>query len=330
MPRPTAPYENAVVGFRTLRKTAVPENGEAICNLAAAQDTRRMWLPPDAARKPLCQARCCVAGLGILALLRGIAIAACAAPSSGRTRTAHLLSFAADGIAICGALPALLSGMTGPCVQRRCLGSLLTLLLAAALTDISAGIAIFGPGGAMHSRNPDNAGGRGGVVGSSDKPWSLVATDEGAPASAAFLGIWDCILLASLSLEVALFVSSWQLYRAFREAGAYPPGASGAELPREVSWMELMCEAEDAALISHSMSSACTRSPSCSTATTATGGSRSTSIPSHSSHRACQIVKVPSDMVVVHENDDDGLDCDCTCRSNSCSRAFPKAFGGFI
>jgi len=223
----------------------------------------------------------------ILAFLRGFAIAACAAPSSGRTRTAHLLSFAADGIAICGALPAVLSNMTGPCVQRRCLGSLLTLLVAAALTDISAGIAIFGPSGAIHGSSPDNAGSRGRVVSLSGKPWGLVATDEGAPSSAAFFGIWDCILLASLSLEVALFVSIWQLYRAFREAGAYPPGASGVELPREVSWMELMCEAEDAALITHSMSSACTRSANASLATSATGGSRS-----HSSQRACQIVKV--------------------------------------
>lgn len=301
-----------------------------------------MWLPPDAARRPLCQARCCVAGLVILAFLRGLAIAARAAPSTGRTRTAHLLSFAADGIAICGALPALLSGMTGPCVQRRCLGSLLTLLLAAALTDISASIAIFGPGGAMYNKSPDTGGG-GGAVSVSDKPWGLVATDEGAPASAAFFGIWDCILVASLSLEVALFVSSWQLYRAFREAGAYPPGASGAELPRRVSWMELMCEAEDAALIRDSMSSACSRSQNgssvCSsvrsrpTTTTGTG--------SHENRRACQIVKAPKEVqqlkqfqeqyqqfdlqqeVDVNDDDDDEQDCDCTCQ-RSCNRTFLK------
>merc|ERR1740120_83058 len=87
-----------------------------------------------------------------------------------------------------------------------------------------------------------------------------VATDEGAPASVAFIGVWECILLSSVSLEFALCVSAWQFYRAFREAGIYPPNAPNIRVHKEVSPLEFLCEAEDVALLSDQCN-ACTRNP---------------------------------------------------------------------
>jgi len=198
---------------------------------------------PEAALAPLCRARCCVAALLVLAALRCVALHFYAAPT-GLAWTAHMLSCAADGIATVGAVPALLKVTIGSCLQHRCLGSLLTLLLTATVCDVAAiGIFIVSSGvrGLIQLMGP-------------------IATDEGAPPAVAFIGIWECILVSSISLETALCVAAWQLYRAFREAGKYPPNAA-SNLPREVSALEFLCEAEDVALLSDQCNG-CNRTPS--------------------------------------------------------------------
>jgi len=88
-----------------------------------------------------------------------------------------------------------------------------------------------------------------------------IAMDEGAPAAVAFIGVWECILVASIALEMALCVSAWKFYRVFRETGIYPPNASSVRVYKEVSPLEFLCEAEDVALLSDQCS-ACNRTPS--------------------------------------------------------------------
>lgn len=204
-------------------------------------DWRQMELPEGAAQ-PLCQTRCCIAGLVALAVLRGCAVSVYNSPA-GLAWTAHMLSCSADAIATLGALPVLVTRLIGSCVHHRCLGSLLTLLLTATVCDFGAAVIFLSTaGGIFRLMGP-------------------VATDEGAPASVAFIGVWECILLSSVSLEFALCVSAWQFYRAFREAGIYPPNAPNIRVHKEVSPLEFLCEAEDVALLSDQCN-ACTRHPS--------------------------------------------------------------------
>mmetsp|Transcript_90716 Transcript_90716/g.211044 ORF Transcript_90716/g.211044 Transcript_90716/m.211044 type:complete len:302 (+) Transcript_90716:90-995(+) len=197
---------------------------------------------PDDAAEPLCHARCCIGGLLSLIALRGCAVGVFTSPA-GLAWTAHMLSCAADSIAALGCLPVFVTSAIGSCVHHRCLGSLLTLLLTAVVCDIGAAVIFLSTaGGIFHYVGP-------------------AATDEGAPAALAFAGVWELILLSSVSLEVALCSTAWQFYRAFREAGTYPPNLSGVRVHKEVSPLEFLCEAEDVALLSDQCS-ACNREPS--------------------------------------------------------------------
>merc|ERR1712039_913872 len=86
-----------------------------------------------------------------------------------------------------------------------------------------------------------------------ESTWVLmkpIATEEGAPEAVAFIGVWECLLLSSNMLEAALCLSAWRFYRVFREAGIYPPDVGSARISKEVSPFELVCEAEDVALLS--------------------------------------------------------------------------------
>merc|ERR1712217_151760 len=80
------------------------------------------------------------------------------------------------------------------------------------------------------------------------------------PSSMAFIGVWECILLSSISLQLALCLSAWQFYRVFREAGIYPPNVANVRVHKEVSPLEFLCEAEDVALLSDQCS-ACSAAP---------------------------------------------------------------------
>eukprot|EP00449_Zooxanthella_nutricula_P057033 CAMPEP_0198583028 /NCGR_PEP_ID=MMETSP1462-20131121/126243_1 /TAXON_ID=1333877 /ORGANISM="Brandtodinium nutriculum, Strain RCC3387" /LENGTH=134 /DNA_ID=CAMNT_0044314439 /DNA_START=1 /DNA_END=402 /DNA_ORIENTATION=+ len=108
----------------------------------------------------------------------------------------------------------------------------MTLLLTAVLCDVGAAVIFFSTEGCV---------------------WVLMrplAAEQGAPEAIAFIGVWECILLASNMLEAALAVSSWRFYKAFREAGLYPPRTEGERITKEVAMLELVCEAEDVALLS--------------------------------------------------------------------------------
>mmetsp|Transcript_77039 Transcript_77039/g.160318 ORF Transcript_77039/g.160318 Transcript_77039/m.160318 type:complete len:419 (+) Transcript_77039:36-1292(+) len=186
---------------------------------------------PDSAAQPRWQTRCCLVGLVVLVILRGCAVNIYNSPA-GLAWTAHMLSCSSDSIAIVGATPILFSNSVRACVNHRCLGSLLTLLLTATVCDFGAAIIFLSTaGGVFRLMGP-------------------VATDEGAPKNFAFIGVWECILLASVSLEFALCISTWQFYRSFREAGIYPPNATNRGLYKRVSPLEFLCEAEDVALLS--------------------------------------------------------------------------------
>ena len=85
--------------------------------------------------------------------------------------------------------------------------------------------------------------------------------DEGAPSILGFLGVWECLLLASVSLQSALCISAWTFYRMFRELGLYPPGQRKGRIHAEVSALEFVCEAEDVALLSDQCNGNCQREP---------------------------------------------------------------------
>mmetsp|Transcript_41411 Transcript_41411/g.119200 ORF Transcript_41411/g.119200 Transcript_41411/m.119200 type:complete len:297 (-) Transcript_41411:3-893(-) len=187
---------------------------------------------PKKAEEPLQHAKCCVVGLLVVSTLRGCAIKVYSTPA-GLHWTAHMLSTVADAIGIFGSSPVFANAGLKVCVQNRFLGSLMTLLLTAVLCDLGAAF-IF-------------------VSTASPSMWVLMrpmATEEGAPSAVAFIGVWECILVASNLCQAALCVSVWRFYRALREAGVYPPDATQARVAQEVSPFELVCEAEDVALLS--------------------------------------------------------------------------------
>ncbi|CAK9085221.1 unnamed protein product [Durusdinium trenchii] len=74
--------------------------------------------------------------------------------------------------------------------------------------------------------------------------------DEGAPQALRFMGVWNCLMLSSVSLQTALLVSAWTFYRTYRALGLYPPEPRKGHVHPDVSPFEFVCEAEDVALLS--------------------------------------------------------------------------------
>lgn len=187
---------------------------------------------PDAAKLPMMHAQLSGVGLVVVCCLRVCIMNVYSLPA-GLHWTAHMLSVAADSVSISGAVPVFSRTCMSACVEHRCLGSLMTLLVTAVLCDAGAS-AIF-----LSTAGSDT--------------WRLmqaVATEEGAPRSVAFIGVWECLLLSSFVLEATLCISAWRFYCVFREAGLYPPDAAASHVPKNVSPFELVCEAEDVALLS--------------------------------------------------------------------------------
>jgi len=142
----------------------------------------------------------------------------------------HFLTTTSDISCILCATPLFASGTKGQCVALGCLGPMLTLVFAMSLVDISA-------------------------LGA----YLVVATPRPLPPGAAsfldeleaMIGVWEFALIASVALQTALCASSWRIYRSLRMAGLYPPGSDPAGIgkAREVSVLEVMCEAEDVELL---------------------------------------------------------------------------------
>ncbi|CAE7290032.1 unnamed protein product [Symbiodinium natans] len=200
------------------------------------------WDVPERARVPLFRSRCCILGLILVEILRLLAAKVFPSPG-GLELTAQILTSAANCLVSMGSLPVFATHSLGACVNRRCLGSLLTLILTSATCTWGALVIDIFPGGG----------------------WQRISQapllDEGAPSILGFLGVWECLLLASLSLQTALCISAWTFYRIFRELGLYPPGPRKGRIHSEVSALEFVCEAEDVALLSDQCNGNCQREP---------------------------------------------------------------------
>jgi len=142
----------------------------------------------------------------------------------------HFLTTTSDISCILCATPLFATGTKGQCVALGCLGPMLTLVFAMSLVDISA-------------------------LGA----YLVVATPRPLPPGAAsfldeleaMIGVWEFALIASVAVQTALCASSWRIYRSLRMAGLYPPGSDPAGIgkAKEVSVLEVMCEAEDVRLL---------------------------------------------------------------------------------
>mmetsp|Transcript_128881 Transcript_128881/g.223531 ORF Transcript_128881/g.223531 Transcript_128881/m.223531 type:complete len:427 (+) Transcript_128881:106-1386(+) len=206
---------------------------------------------PTSSEGPLRRVRCAVVALVVLGLLRSFALNICAAPGWS-TLPAHLVSCASDMLAAIAVAP-LVWPSTWPlaaCMKRRCLGPLVTTVLVACLCDIGA-LTVFlrhglaGEGGVL-VRRPFTSG---------KTPGRHETPVQGAILTSPRVGVWACIIISSVAIEAALCRSTWQLYRSLREAGAYPPGVEG--LTTQVSAAELVCEAEDVALLAECKAEDC-------------------------------------------------------------------------
>lgn len=210
---------------------------------------------PASSQAPLRRVRCSMVALVVLGLLRSFALNICAAPGWS-TLPAHLVSCASDMLAAIAASP-LVWPSTWPlnaCMKRRCLGPLVTTVLVACICDIGALIiflrhGLAGEGGVL-LRRPFSSG---------KAPERGETPVQGLILTSPRVGVWACIIISSVLIEAVLCRSTWQLYRALREAAVYPPGVEG--LSTHVSPAELVCEAEDVALLAECKAQDC--SPEC-------------------------------------------------------------------
>ncbi|CAK9055295.1 CSD domain-containing protein [Durusdinium trenchii] len=187
-------------------------------------------VPPEAFTA-LFHARCCLFGLLSVELLRLLIVRAFPKPG-GLEWTAQMLCCAANCIVMLGSLPVFAHEGLGICVNRRCLGSLLTLILTSSTCTWGAAVLALFPGGGFQ------------------RVMNNQLLDEGAPQALRFMGVWNCLMLSSVSLQTALLVSAWTFYRTYRALGLYPPEPRKGHVHPDVSPFEFVCEAEDVALLS--------------------------------------------------------------------------------
>lgn len=180
---------------------------------------------------PLCHGRCCVMFMMVLCAIRLFAWHLGNVPG-GTIWFVHIFSLLADLVTIIVTLPLLIcgtcGGVQGQCVKFGCVGPMMTMVVAMNLVDCCSLIAFF----AYAAPRPLPAHGR-----------SYVDVLELVHP------VWELVLVASCALNFAVCVSCWRIYRELRAAGLYPPNSKG-ETPREtVSPFEVLCEAEDVALL---------------------------------------------------------------------------------
>jgi len=176
--------------------------------------------------RPLVHGRCAIFGLLVLAFIRAMAFTQGNIPGYS-VYAMHFLTTSSDVICIGCTLPLFVFGPRGSCVNKGCLGPMLTLVFAMSLVDLSA----LGAYLLVATPRPLAPGSR-----------SIVDVME------AIIGVWEWALLASVSLQVALCTSSWRIYRALRMAGLYAPDKPAdvaMQKTKEISVLEIMCEAED-------------------------------------------------------------------------------------
>jgi hypothetical protein len=189
-------------------------------------------------KKPMWHGRGALLGLIVLETVRAMAWLQSEGTSPGFSMVfgMHFLTTSSDIACILFALPLFVTGPSGPCVRLECLGPMLTLVFAMCLVDICA-LAAY-------------------LIVATPRPVSPGSLRESRwvrflDSLEANLGIWEFALLASVALQVALCISSWRIYRELRMAGLYPPGQDVEKAKaKDVSVLEVVCEAEDVALLS--------------------------------------------------------------------------------
>lgn len=144
----------------------------------------------------------------------------------------HFLTTVSDFAVCFFAAPLFFYGTSGQCVQLGCLGPMLTLVFAMTLVDLSALVAYLVVA-TPRPLSPDSK--------------SFVDVLE------ACIGIWEFVLVASVALQVSLCLSTWRVYRGLRQVGLYPPDSDPTKVgdSRDVSVLEVVCEAEDVELLSN-------------------------------------------------------------------------------
>lgn len=174
---------------------------------------------------PFLHGRCCIFGLMILEVIRALAWWQGSIPGYS-VLSMHFLTATSDAACILCTLPLFTTGTQGQCVTLGGLGPMLTMVFAMSLVDISSLIAYF--------------------VVATPRPLSPGAKSY-TDVLEAIAGAWEFALVASVALQVSLCASSWRVYRELRVTGLYPPGSEpeGVGRIREVSLLEVMCEAED-------------------------------------------------------------------------------------
>jgi len=144
----------------------------------------------------------------------------------------HVFSLMSDVVTVVCTLPLLIcgacGGVQGQCVKCGCVGPMMTMVVAMNLVDACSLLAFF----AYAAPRPLPSHGR-----------SYVDVLELVHP------VWELVLIASCALNFAVCVSCFRIYRELRAVGLYPPNAKG-ETPRDnVSPFEVICEAEDVALL---------------------------------------------------------------------------------
>lgn len=180
---------------------------------------------------PLCHGRCCIVFLVVLITIRLIAMHVGNVPG-GELWFVHVFSLLSDAISVLTTMPLLMcgayGGVDGQCVKLGCVGPMMTMLVAMNIVDCCSLFAFFVYG----APRPLPSHGR-----------SFVDVLELVHP------VWELVLIASCALNFAVCVSCWRIYRELRVAGLYPPNSKG-ETPRgSVSPFEVICEAEDVALL---------------------------------------------------------------------------------
>ena len=176
--------------------------------------------------RPMLHGRCAIIGLLVLGLIRTAAVLQGNVPGYS-VYAMHFLTTSSDVICIVCSLPLFAFGTRGQCVQKGCLGPMLTLVFAMSLVDYSAFCAYM----LVATPRPLAPGSR-----------SMVDVLE------AMVGVWEWALLASVALQTALCASCWRVYRALRMAGLYAPEKPSdvaRDRQKDISVLEIVCEAED-------------------------------------------------------------------------------------
>lgn len=209
----------------------VARGGSANKMQSSQRLARAVTKASSAAAWPLCHGRCCLVFLSVLVFIRAFALHSGNVPG-GTIWFVHFFSLGADILTVLSTLPLMIcgtcGGVQGQCVKVGCVGPMMTMIVAMNLVDGCSLCVFF----FYAAPRPLPSHGR-----SFMDVFELVHP------------VWELVLVASCALNFAVCVSCFRIYRELRAAGLYPPNSKG-ETPRDkISPFEVLCEAEDVALL---------------------------------------------------------------------------------